>query len=414
MSTSSSPMVSVILLTYNHEKFVRQALDSIESQRVNFETELIISEDCSTDATRSVIDTFLKEYKGKVTLLYSDVNLHSAFVGTRALDAASGKYVAYLDGDDYWASDYKLQRQVEFMELHPDCALSHHDVARVDPSGAVLRLMPGVQRTATIDDLIEGNFIQSCSSMIRRSAVERLPDWLVGLPVLDWPLYMLAAEHGTIGWIEGVLAHYRIHDGSVWATTTLARQWAGSIALLEVLEAHFGEGRRSAFAASRANLVRQLQDALAHDEGRGVGEMVARERELAAVERAETAVAASRSAAAEAEQRALMALGREAAALALVVQKEHHTLQLQYQFSQQEQRYVEREQQLQRQHADWVRRSDDERMVWRGETDRLVALLSENSHLLRRERRTGRRLLGIGVALLAVLSVAVMWLAFVS
>lgn len=309
MPPDLAPKVSVVLLTYNHERYIREALESIAAQKTDFAIELLISEDHSTDGTRDEIARFLAGYKGEVRLFYSEANQHAAIVATRALRAARGKYVAYLDGDDYWSSDVKLQRQVDFLEAHPDCVLCHHDVGRVDESGELLRILPGLQRRASIDDLIQGNFIHSCSAMVRRSAIEDIPDWMDALPIIDWPLYLLATEHGSVGWVEGTLAHYRVHAGSVWSTASETRQWAGSLAMLAVMEEHFGSSRREVFAASRGKLTQKLLEALGREEKRGVTEIAAREREIAASQRADQSAGEARAAVAEAERRADVALG---------------------------------------------------------------------------------------------------------
>src|SRR5512133_2186068 len=108
--------VSVLVMTYNHEKFIQQALDSVAMQETNFEYEILISEDCSTDRTRQVVLEFQGEHPDKVRLLLSEKNIHSNEVVVRGICAACGEYIAMLDGDDYWTSPNKLQKQADFLD----------------------------------------------------------------------------------------------------------------------------------------------------------------------------------------------------------------------------------------------------------------------------------------------------------
>lgn len=109
--------VSVLMITYNHEKFIAQAIDSILMQQVNFDYEIVIGEDCSTDGTRAIVIQYQKEYPDKIRLLLPEENLgmHKNFVQT--FRACQGEYIALLEGDDYWTSPRKLQKQVDFFRL---------------------------------------------------------------------------------------------------------------------------------------------------------------------------------------------------------------------------------------------------------------------------------------------------------
>ena len=119
--------VSVLVMTYNHEKFIRQALDSVLMQETNFEYEILISEDCSTDRTRAIVLEFQQAHPEKVQLLLSTQNIHSNEIVVRGIRAAQGEYIALLDGDDYWTSPLKLQKQVDFLDSHPECSMCFHN-----------------------------------------------------------------------------------------------------------------------------------------------------------------------------------------------------------------------------------------------------------------------------------------------
>ena len=114
--------VTVLVMTYNHAGFIAQALDSVLTQRTGFHYEILISEDRSTDGTRETVISYAEKHPGRIRLLLSERNLHSNTVVSRGIRVARGEYVALLDGDDYWVSPDKLQKQVDFLDAHPEIA----------------------------------------------------------------------------------------------------------------------------------------------------------------------------------------------------------------------------------------------------------------------------------------------------
>ncbi len=121
------PLVSVFMITFNHECFIRQAIEGVVMQETDFEYELVIGEDCSKDRTREICFECQKQHPDKLRVLWSENNLWAANRGNtkRTLIRCRGKYIAYCEGDDYWTDPKKLQKQVEYMEAHPGCAIVH-------------------------------------------------------------------------------------------------------------------------------------------------------------------------------------------------------------------------------------------------------------------------------------------------
>lgn len=217
-------------MTYNHEKFIRQALESVLMQKVNFPYEIIISEDCSTDSTRDIVINYHKKYPEKIRLILSPQNLHSNMIVARGIQAARGQYIALLDGDDYWTSVYKLQEQVDCLDNHDDCAICFHNTLVVYEDGSIVThpfhlqkpnylISQGIPKTiSTLKDIVPGNFMQSCSVMFRTGLFCNFPDWYNSMfPITDWPLHVLNAEHGNIRYINKILGAYRVHAGGLWS-----------------------------------------------------------------------------------------------------------------------------------------------------------------------------------------------------
>lgn len=130
--------VSICCLAYNHEKYIRQALDSMLNQETNFNYEIIVIEDCSTDGTRDIVREYMEKYPDKVRALFQKENQYSkevAIVNTFFYPLARGEYITYCEGDDYWVNTHKLQKQVDFLDTHPEYVACTHGCWEVDQNG---------------------------------------------------------------------------------------------------------------------------------------------------------------------------------------------------------------------------------------------------------------------------------------
>ncbi len=214
--------VSVLVVTYNHARFVRQALDGALAQQLPQPFEILISEDCSTDGTREIVQEYAARHPHLVRLLLSERNVHSNEVVARGFRAARGRYVALLDGDDYWTSDDKLRAQVALLDARPELTICFHNVEVVDEqarSSGQLWNAPGQAEVSGLHELLRGNFIATSSVVYRRAAVAQVPAWYDGFfPVTDWPLHVLYAREGGIGYLDRTLGVYRLHAGGLFST----------------------------------------------------------------------------------------------------------------------------------------------------------------------------------------------------
>lgn len=125
-----NPVVSVCMITYNHEAFISQSIEGVLMQKTNFAFELIIGEDCSTDKTREICFKYKEKYPQKITLLLPESNLGMTKNFISSLNVAAGKYIALCEGDDYWTDPYKLQKQVDFLESNSEysCCFHRYDI----------------------------------------------------------------------------------------------------------------------------------------------------------------------------------------------------------------------------------------------------------------------------------------------
>ncbi len=210
---------SVLVITYNHERFIRQALDSVLAQQTEFEFEILISEDCSTDATRQIVQEYAKAHPAKIRLLLSEQNICSPFVVERGIKAARGEFIALLEGDDYWTSPEKLQKQITLMERHPECVLSWHTSDVVDADGNWLDTFrnPFSLIAHTIEDFLAHEPEAFTASVIIRNSIPEIPEWYRSCPGGDYPLWVIALQYGTAEYLDEVLSAYRVHSGGYWS-----------------------------------------------------------------------------------------------------------------------------------------------------------------------------------------------------
>jgi glycosyltransferase involved in cell wall biosynthesis len=182
---------------------------------------------------------YQRRYPTRVRLLLSERNLRNNQIVARGIQAAQGRYVALLDGDDYWTSPDKLQKQVDFLDAHPDCAVCFHNATVVyeDGSRAPRHWTPVDQKpVATLEDIWLGNFIATCATMFRRGLWPELPSWYDALfPITDWPLHILNAEHGHLGYLNEVMGVYRYHSGGLYSPLSEARKLAETLQFYRVM-----------------------------------------------------------------------------------------------------------------------------------------------------------------------------------
>lgn len=242
MELHHAARVSVLVITHNQERYLAQAVQSAVEQDTDFQYEVVIGEDCSSDGTRRIALEMQRRYPHRVRVLPPMDRLGVAQNLLRTLAACRGEYVALLEGDDYWLSRGKLQQQVEFLDRHPECAICFHNVMMMWEDGrhSPRPFCPRDQKTySTLEDLIRVNFIPTCSAVFRRRASSDLPPWFPKLLPSDWVLHVLNAEHGVIGYIDAVMGVYRIHPAGLWSGASELRRTTVIVEFYEHINRHF-------------------------------------------------------------------------------------------------------------------------------------------------------------------------------
>ena len=233
--------LSVMVITYNHERFIAQALESVLAQRVNFDYEIVVGEDCSTDRTPDIVMDFHRRYPGRIVPLLRKQNIGGPENSIATRTSCRGQYVAMLEGDDYWTCEDKLQRQVDFLEAHPDCALCCHRAKVLDETGTWQHasVIPSIAAGPyTVDDLLEVNFVVTGSTVFRPDTVGPVPDWFRKTTLGDWPLFALIARHGKIALMDEAMSVYRVHSGGLWSARPEIDHQRAIIRMLKALDKH--------------------------------------------------------------------------------------------------------------------------------------------------------------------------------
>lgn len=222
---SGTPRVSVCMVTFEHEEYVDQALRSALTQDLE-DIEVVVGDDASSDRTLEIVRGWARR-DARVRVLPADEVLGPRANYMRTLTACRGGYICQLDGDDYWTDRRKLRMQADLLDAVPDCSMCFTAAQDVDESGKPLG---GVTRPSVLspryklEHFATANLASSCAVMWRRGVFGPLPGWFKDVPVGDWTMHMLHAEHGDIAYIDLNMAAYRKHPRGIWTGKDLLAQ----------------------------------------------------------------------------------------------------------------------------------------------------------------------------------------------
>ena len=215
--------ISVVVTAYNHEKYITQCLDSILMQKGTFDLEVILGDDCSADRTRQIMQEYAEKHPDIFILLPPVANMGLAKNIKRCLNACSGDYIAFCEGDDYWTDTHKLQKQVEFLQEYQDYAMCfnaimcyHEEKNIYEPNFDQLIFE---RDYLTIHDLLKSNnvIVNFSCCMYRTSIVRKFSDELYDMPIADWMFNMVCSRFGKLGFIRDWMSVWRKHSKGAWS-----------------------------------------------------------------------------------------------------------------------------------------------------------------------------------------------------
>ncbi len=217
---SSIPLVSISCITYNHAKYIRDAIEGFLMQKTNFKFEILIHDDASTDGTYDIIKRYELKYPSVIFPIYQKKNQYSQGVmisPTYNWPRARGKYIALCEGDDYWTDPMKLQKQVDFMEANPDYALCFHDTY-VKKEDQLIAWRTYEKEVFSILDTFSTRALLHTSSILFRRDTYYCPNWLSKVVSGDMALISIVANEGKLKRIPEFMSVYRKHKGGITET----------------------------------------------------------------------------------------------------------------------------------------------------------------------------------------------------
>ena len=251
--------INVILITYNHAAYIHQTLESILMQEVSGNVEIIVTDDCSTDNTMSIIKEYEDKTKFSVTYLQHPHNLGYVKNYQAAFNACDGDYVAIMEGDDYWTKPNHLQNHIDHLEKYPDASMSYNRHLRLFVDQGWEEIFEWTdekdyEEVAT-QQLALGNRIGNLSCcMLRGKYVKEIDPKLFDMEIADWMLGMYMGQSGNLLYLKEVTSAYRIHDNGQWSKMDERSQCIRIIELINEYDRYFDYKYTEDFTKHRRRL----------------------------------------------------------------------------------------------------------------------------------------------------------------
>lgn len=253
LTTDSKPVVSVMIPAYNQEWCIRQCIEGVLAQQVDFDYEIIITDDASDDSTPAIIREYAERYPTIIRPILGKLNFYThnrKRIFEQFLPLARGKYICFCEGDDYWTYEYKMQRMYEYMEVHPAHSMCFHAFEGLNELSDTPLLYPRLPRPRDVGrfELIVEPYIQFATFMARKEPLMQDSDldhdyiaYTQGLDstlrFCDMRIYLALMHAGKVHGFTDSWSVYRVHSGGVYTSQVLAAQaHADTLTRLESLE----------------------------------------------------------------------------------------------------------------------------------------------------------------------------------
>lgn len=213
--------ISILVLCYNHEKFIKRSLDSILSQCTKFTYEIIVCDDCSTDQSRKIIDTYNNP---KIKKIYNSERKGSFLSYKNSLSLVKGTFLAICDGDDFWCDKYKLEIQVNEM-IKNNSYISFHPVYIFYQNKNIKEKQRILLKDISFSNLLKNNYIYSCSVIfnIKKIPIKNFVN--EEIQPLDWFLNLNYCSTNKYIYIERYMSVYCIHNNNNWFNKKRTKDW---------------------------------------------------------------------------------------------------------------------------------------------------------------------------------------------
>jgi glycosyltransferase involved in cell wall biosynthesis len=257
------PLVSIICPTYNHEKYIAQALEGFLMQKTSFQFEIIVHDDASTDNTAAIVRKYERQYPEIFRNILQTENQLSKCIGnvTKIVFGASrGKYIALCEGDDYWTDPNKLQSQIDFLEQNPNFSICFHN-SKIINEGLTSEISysnNGTQKEISdFEDLASGEFIYTATCVFRNDKLKHFVenDFIY---MNNYTLDLYNSQFGKIKYIDEVMSVYRKHSGGMWSMVSRKKTLISQLPTYKFYLGYFDKKYKAYFFRHLKNLTKEL------------------------------------------------------------------------------------------------------------------------------------------------------------
>lgn len=220
--TASKPLVSVCMITYNHEAYIREAIEGVIMQQTDFPFELVIGEDCSNDNTKKICIDYQSRYPNIIKLISNKNNIGMIENFINTIKNCTGEYIAICDGDDFWVDSAKLQKQINFLNTNTNYTIVVSNSLLLDSNSKSSYASNIASGDFTIEQMIEKNLIGEAASTIvftKKCISPYFAHNIINAPFGDWALSLLCLSKGKGYIMSDITSCYRKHTGGNWSST---------------------------------------------------------------------------------------------------------------------------------------------------------------------------------------------------
>ena len=268
--------VSILMPTYNHERFIALAIESALSQQTQYDFELLISDDCSSDSTAKIAFRYANDFPDRILFFKQEKNLGLLRNYKFLLEQAKGTYAAILESDDIWANPQKLEKQISFLEKHADYGLCCGDYSEIDEDGNVIKTWQ-----KDFDRELEGNWYESLllrdhigalTIVFRRELCDKycnIDDYIENnFKTFDYPLVLSVSAHSKAHYVHENLANYRVWGESISNNNAYEKDIAFQDSVFDIQKyiiEKYGTDRKSVADIAESSVLIHLMTALRHE-----------------------------------------------------------------------------------------------------------------------------------------------------
>jgi len=251
--------LSILLITFNQAKYIKQCIEGILIQDIPYEFELIVADDFSNDATLKIIKESVNGKVKNLRILESTLNHGISKNYQRALYACEGEYIAVIEGDDYWTDPERLKKHISFLDKHQECVLSMNRFSiYYQESGKFLNkewVSSEGHQYLTTSQMAMGNKLGNLSACVfRKSQIDKIKPDLFDLELADWMLGMVLSENGPIAILKEIMSVYRVHNNGQWSKMDAKNQIDRTLALIDQYNQYLGYRYDAEFNSNKQRL----------------------------------------------------------------------------------------------------------------------------------------------------------------